>query len=174
MRRAVFLDRDGVINRKAPSQDAYVTRWEEMDVLPGVSEAVARLNQAGFCVYVVTNQRSVAKGLITTSELEFLHQRLCARLEQEGARVDGVYYCPHELEPPCDCRKPEPGMLLQAAREHDIDLHASWMIGDSEKDVEAGKRAGCRTVHLVSSGKSEEDAADIVAPSLLAAVQRIL
>ena len=135
---------------------------------------MARLNRAGFCVYIVTNQRSVAKGLVTTSELELVHQRLCARLEQEGARIDGVYYCPHELEPPCDCRKPKPGMLLRAAREHDIDLRVSWMIGDSGKDVQAGKQAGCRTVHLVPSLTSTKDGADVVAPSLLAAVQRIL
>jgi D-glycero-D-manno-heptose 1,7-bisphosphate phosphatase len=174
MRKAVFLDRDGVINQKAPTEDEYVTRWEQVDILPGVAEAVARLNGAGFHIYVVTNQRSVAKGLITATELEVIHVQLCRSLAEAGARVDGIYYCPHDLEPPCDCRKPQPGMLFEAARSHDIDLTISWMIGDSEKDVEAGKRAGCRTVKLVPNGKSSNNGADIIAPSLLSAVKKIL
>jgi D-glycero-D-manno-heptose 1,7-bisphosphate phosphatase len=174
MRKAVFLDRDGVINRKAPTEDEYVTCWEEMEILPGAAEAIARLNRFGFDVIVVTNQRAVAKGLLTTAELEAIHQQMCEHLAREGAKIQGVYYCPHELEPLCDCRKPKPGMLFEAAREHDIDLAASWMIGDSEKDVEAGKRAGCRTARVTADGKSTEVIADVVAPSLLAAIHKIL
>ena len=173
MRKAVFLDRDGVINRKAATEDDYITRWEQMEILPGVTEAVARLNRAGFSIYIVTNQRSVAKGLVTVAELEAVHLDLCKHLAEAGARIDGVYYCPHELEPPCGCRKPQPGMLFEAARAHDIDLTASWMIGDSEKDVEAGRRAGCKTVRLVPNGKSSYEA-DVAAPSLLSAAQKIL
>jgi len=174
MRRAVFLDRDGVINRKAETEDEYVTRWEQVEIFADVARSIAWLNRDGFKVYVVTNQRSVAKRLITANELESLHHRLCAQLAEGGARIDAIYYCPHELEPACDCRKPKPGMLFRAAREHDIDLEKSWMIGDSEKDVEAGKQAGCKTVRLIPSGESAKTAADFVAPSLLSAVHTIL
>ena len=97
---------------------------------------------------VVSNQRCVAKGLITTDELDSLHSRMRSEFEAAGARLDAIYYCPHEYEPPCACRKPQPGMLLEAAREHEIDLTRSWMIGDSEHDVEAGRAAGCRTIRL--------------------------
>jgi D-glycero-D-manno-heptose 1,7-bisphosphate phosphatase len=174
MIKAVFLDRDGVINRKAPTEDEYVTRWDEMEILPGVPEAVAQLNRVGFQVFVVTNQRSVAKGLITKAELESVHQRLCEHLAQSGAKIHGVYYCPHELDPPCNCRKPEPGMLFEAAREHNIELSSSWMIGDSEKDVEAGKRAGCRTVRVIADRKLTDSTADVIASSLLTATHKIL
>jgi D-glycero-D-manno-heptose 1,7-bisphosphate phosphatase len=180
--KAVFLDRDGVINRKAAEGD-YVTRWHDFQVLPGVVEGIAQLNRAGFCVIVVTNQRCIAKGLMTTTELELMHQRMTEVLALGGATIDAIYYCPHETEPPCRCRKPAPGMLLDAGRDHRIDFSASWMIGDSDADIEAGKNAGCKTAKL-SVGKEVGSAmkpvrsasicADIVAPSLLNAVDQIL
>jgi D-glycero-D-manno-heptose 1,7-bisphosphate phosphatase len=172
MNRAAFLDRDGIINRKA-REGEYVTRWEEMEILPGVAEAITLLNQAGFRVIVVTNQRCVAKRLITITDLEVLHQRLCGVLAIAGATIDAIYYCPHENEPPCRCRKPQPGMLLDAALDHDIDLHASWMIGDSKADVQAGGSAGCKTT-FVGSHESAMLGVDIVAASLLDATQQIL
>jgi D-glycero-D-manno-heptose 1,7-bisphosphate phosphatase len=174
MNKAAFLDRDGVINRKAPTEDEYITRWEEMHIIPGVVEAIALLNRAGFRVIVVSNQRCVAKGLMTTSELDALHQRMCRELGAVGAKIDGVYYCPHEEQPPCSCRKPEPGMLFAAADEHEVDLTSSWMIGDSEKDVEAGRSAGCRTVRILRSGAVANGNADVLARSLLEAVRQIL
>jgi D-glycero-D-manno-heptose 1,7-bisphosphate phosphatase len=173
MKKAAFLDRDGVINRKAP-EGHYVTRWEEMEFFPGVHQAVRLLNQAGYFVVVVSNQRCVAKGLIKTSELESMHARMRHEFEVAGARIDAIYYCPHEVEPPCSCRKPEPGMLLEASGEHQIDLAESWMIGDSKRDVEAGKRAGCRTVQLMDDGKSAIDGPNAVASSLLDAVHKLL
>jgi len=173
MHRAAFLDRDGVINRKAP-EGQYVTRWEEMHFLPDAAAAIALLNQAGFLVIVVSNQRCIAKGLVTAAHLDSLHRRMCDALAGAGAIIDGVYYCPHDKQPPCDCRKPAPGMLLTAARANQIDLTASWMIGDSEIDVEAGRNAGCKTVLLVSRGGTGWGNADVVATSLLEAVQRIL
>jgi D-glycero-D-manno-heptose 1,7-bisphosphate phosphatase len=173
MKRAAFLDRDGVINRKA-REGEYVTRWEEMQILPGVSGAIALLNRAGFRVIVVSNQRCVAKGLITTADLEALHRRLCEALARDGATIDAIYYCPHETQPPCRCRKPQPGMLLDAARDHDIDLGASWMIGDSKADVEAGKSAGCNTALLAGGERGAKEEAGTVAASLLEAVQHIL
>jgi D-glycero-D-manno-heptose 1,7-bisphosphate phosphatase len=168
----VFLDRDGVINRKAP-EGLYITRWEEMDFLPGVAEAIALLNRADFRVIVISNQRCVAKGLVTVSEVESMHRRMCDHLARAGAMIDAVYYCPHELQPVCSCRKPAPGMLLEAALAHDIELAASWMIGDSDIDVEAGRKAGCKTALLGKDGTADNQP-DVVAPSLLGAIDRIM
>jgi D-glycero-D-manno-heptose 1,7-bisphosphate phosphatase len=182
MSRAIFLDRDGVINRKVP-EGQYVTCWEAFLILPGVVESIALLNQTGFRVIVATNQRCIAKGLMTTAQLEAMHQRMSEFLARRGARIDAIYYCPHEMEPVCRCRKPAPGMLLDAARDHGIDMPASWMIGDSDSDIEAGKKAGCKTAKLSvqkETGPVRKPAqamsisAEIVAPSLLNAVGQIL
>jgi D-glycero-D-manno-heptose 1,7-bisphosphate phosphatase len=173
MKKAVFLDRDGVINRKAP-EGRYVTRWEDMKFLPGVSDAIQLFNRSGFLVIVVTNQRCIAKGLLTTNELESLHARMRQKFKSAGATIDAIYYCPHESEPRCGCRKPEPGMLLNATRDFDIDMAASWIVGDSEPDVEAGRSAGCRTVRLVEKNKSANTGAELVASSLLDAAYKIL
>jgi D-glycero-D-manno-heptose 1,7-bisphosphate phosphatase len=172
MNRAAFLDRDGVINRKARKGE-YITRWEEMEFLPGVAEAIALLNSSDFRVIVITNQRCVAKGQISIPELESLHHRMVSELAKQGARIDAVYYCPHEKEPRCDCRKPAPGMLKDAARDHDIDLGQSWMIGDSDIDIEAGKAAGCKTVRIVAVGEKNAINSDLSAESLLAAVHSV-
>jgi len=178
----VFLDRDGVINRKAP-EGQYVTCWEDFHLLPEVIEGIAELNRAGLCVIVVTNQRCVAKGLLTEAELKKLHQRMSDHLAQAGAIIDAIYYCPHELEPPCRCRKPAPGMLLEAAHSRGLNLEASWMIGDSDIDIVAGKNAGCRTARLSMKNQLETEPehssalpgdADIVAPSLLDAIRQII
>jgi histidinol-phosphate phosphatase family protein len=174
MNKAVFLDRDGVINRSAPTEGEYITRWEQMQILPGVVEAIALLNRFGFRVIVVSNQRCVAKGQLTLSELDSIHQRMCNDLAAVGARIDKVYYCPHEELPPCSCRKPQPGMLFAAASEHQVDLSSSWMIGDSEKDVEAGRRAGCRTARILTTQVSAAGNVDVLARSLLEAVHQIL
>src|SRR5260370_15179686 len=171
--RAVFLDRDGVISEKARDGE-YVTRWEDLHLLAGVIEGIAQLNRAGLRVIVVTNQRCVAKGLLTEAELEKLHRQMCEHLAPAGATIDAIYYCPHELEPACDCRKPAPGMLLEAARTHALDLATSCMIGDAGSDIQAGKNAGCRTVRLSGKKRTENEAADhrpagdadIVAPSV--------
>ena len=173
MSRAAFLDRDGVINRKPPEGD-YVTRWEEFQFLPGVVEAIVLLNQADFRVIVVTNQRSVAKGLMTAGEVDSIHQQMCDTLAMNGAAIDSVYYCPHEIQPPCNCRKPQPGMLLSAAAAHGIDLTASWMIGDSDIDVEAGRNAGCKTARVLINDDVLGSKADVIAPSLVEAVRKIL
>jgi len=173
MRRSAFLDRDGVINQ-SPAEGEYVTRWEAMHILPGVAEAIALLNQSDFRVIVVSNQRCVAKKLITAADLESMHRRMCASLAAAGAIIDAVYYCPHEMHSVCSCRKPAPGMLLTAAREHDLDLAASWMIGDSEIDIDAGTSAGCSTARILKGNRAERTRADILASSLLDAIQQIL
>jgi len=173
MNKAAFLDRDGVINVKAP-EGQYVTRWEEVRFLPGVAAAIGLFNKAGFRVIVISNQRCVAKGLVTSAEVEALHRKISKELADRGAVIDAVYFCPHDTDPPCDCRKPAPGMLLQAARDHQIDLGASWMIGDSDADVAAGKNAGCKTVLVGPRAISSTSAPDLLAQSLLDATEKIL
>jgi D-glycero-D-manno-heptose 1,7-bisphosphate phosphatase len=174
MKKAAFLDRDGVINQKAP-EGGYILRWEEFQLLPAVSEAITLLNRGGFLVVVVTNQQCVARGLITMEGLEEIHDKMRSQLAATGARIDAVYYCPHGSEESCDCRKPGAGMLLAAAKEHKIHLEDSWMIGDSERDIAAGRSAGCSTV-LITGGnpKAEGSVADRRADSLLSAVEQIL
>ena len=182
MSRAVFLDRDGVINQRPPEGD-YITRWEDFHILPGVAEGIALINRVGFSVIVVTNQRGVAKGLMTEADLQQMHERMTGELARAGAKIDATFYCPHEIEPRCDCRKPAPGMLLSAARLRGIDLRTSWMIGDSDNDVEAGVNAGCKTARVIATDViSSERAriseaattADISASSLLDAIRQIL
>jgi D-glycero-D-manno-heptose 1,7-bisphosphate phosphatase len=174
MNKAAFLDRDGVINRKA-TEGEYITRWEDMQILPGVVEAIALLNRASYRVLVVSNQRCVAKRLLTASQLESMHQRMCAELDAMGAKIDEVFYCPHEEQPPCVCRKPEPGMLFAAGSKYQIDFTSSWMIGDSAKDIQAGRRAGCRTARIRTTPNVCADCnADVFAQSLLESVNQIL
>ena len=144
-RRAVFLDRDGVINRaflrggvpRPPSS------LDELEILPGVPEALARLKSAGFRLIVVTNQPDVARGVLSRESVEAVHDMLSAQLPLDEVRV-----CWHDDVDRCRCRKPGPGMLLDAAREANLDLTSSYMVGDRWRDVEAGKRAGCITVFV--------------------------
>src|SRR5260221_12541980 len=173
MKRAVFLDRDGVINRAAVDGQ-YVTRWEDFHFLPKVAEAISLLSRAGWRVFVITNQRCVSSGLISIAELEAIHQKMQGELANAGARIDGIYYCPHEKEPPCQCRKPSAGMLLRAAQEHQIDLASSWMVGDSDSDIEAGRRAGCRTIKIVPASDANGGTSDLSAQTLMEACDRIL
>jgi D-glycero-D-manno-heptose 1,7-bisphosphate phosphatase len=143
----VFLDRDGVLNRGAP-EGQYVTRWEELELLPGVASAIAALNRSGRKVIVATNQRCVALGLCSEAELLAIHERLQRQLAGEGARLDAIYYCPHNIGE-CNCRKPLPGLFQQAF--HDFPAaHAnnSVMVGDSHRDIEAGSRLGMRTIFI--------------------------
>jgi D-glycero-D-manno-heptose 1,7-bisphosphate phosphatase len=172
---AVFLDRDGVINRKAPEGE-YIRSWREIELLPGAGVAVATLNRAGFHVFIVTNQRGVATGKIRTEDLTELHRRMKQELAYTGAEIADVYCCPHDIASQCSCRKPQPGMLQRAAEEYGVNLRASWMIGDSLSDVEAGARAGCRTVLLTSdvSKRVESSQPTLLANDLLSAVQQIL
>lgn len=155
---AVFLDRDGTINMEKD----YLYKIEELELIPGTKEAIHLLNQAGFLVIVVTNQSGIARGFYCEDDLKQLHQYLDGLLLSAGARVAGWYYCPHHTagKSPyniiCECRKPLPGMLLQAAREHSIDLSASWMVGDKLADIEAGLAAGCQPI-LVRTGYGSQE-----------------
>jgi len=145
---AVFLDRDGVINE---NRDDYVKGWEEIRFLPGVFQALARLAATPFRIGLVTNQSAIGRGILTTEQVEEINRRLVEEIEAHGGRIDGVYYCPHRPDDGCDCRKPRPGLLLRAARELDLELDRSYLIGDAASDVEAAMAAGCRPI-LVLSG----------------------
>ncbi len=175
---AVFLDRDGVINRKAPEPD-YITHLEAFEVLPGAAAAIARLAGSEYQVVVVTNQRGVARGLVPASELRRMHDHLVAEVEWLGGGIDGIYVCPHDKDDACGCRKPAPGLLLDAAADLRIDVARSWMVGDREHDIVAGRRAGCRgTVHVSSPGAEALDGweirPDFTVGDLASAVEVIL
>lgn len=152
--RAVFLDRDGTINQ----EKEYLHRPEEFEFIPGAPEAIGMLKDAGYLVVVVTNQSGVARGYYAEADVELIHRHMDELLAAHGVSINGYYYCPHHPEngidgymADCDCRKPLPGMLLKAASEMDIDLAASWMVGDKLADIEAGMGAGCSTA-LVLTG----------------------
>jgi D-glycero-D-manno-heptose 1,7-bisphosphate phosphatase len=168
--RLVLLDRDGTLNRK-PADGDYVTQVEELELLPGAASAVRRLNDAGIPVAVVTNQRGVTLGRIDASELERIHAALIERLARDGAHLDAIYHCPHERGQ-CQCRKPEPGLLLRAGVDFHVALEDAVMVGDSDSDVEAGRRAGALTVQLVQPG--EPSLADLAALDLVSAVDLLL
>lgn len=159
MRRAVFLDRDGTIN----VEREYLHRIEDFAFIPGAPEAIARLKQAGFLVIVVTNQSGVARGYYPREAVDRLHERIRHLLRSHETGIDGFYVCPHhptegtgDYRIDCDCRKGAPGMLLQAARDHGIDLGRSFMVGDKLADIEAGAAAGCRSL-LVRTGYGTKD-----------------
>jgi D-glycero-D-manno-heptose 1,7-bisphosphate phosphatase len=179
-RAAVFLDRDGTLNREVD----YLSHPSELELLPGAAEAVAKLNRAGWAVIVVTNQSGIARGKLDEPMLSRIHAQLDTLLAEHGAHIDAYYACPHHPdhgEPPyratCACRKPLPGMLLSAAEEHQLDLKASWMVGDSLRDVQAGEAAETRSI-LVATGKpdrlTEESPRVSSADDLAQAVERIL
>ena len=168
---AFFLDRDGTLNQKAP-EGSYVTSPAELYLLPGAGPAVAAVNASGARVFVVTNQRGVARGAMGASDVEAVDAELDRLLAGCGARVDAYYVCPHEVGT-CDCRKPLPGLLLRALGEHpEVSPARSVMVGDAESDVEAGLAAGTRAVRLAPSGTPSR--AEACYPDLAAAVAALL
>lgn len=171
MRKAVFLDRDGVINRsEVRGGKPYApTRAEDFELLPGAAKAMAALRAAGWLVIVVTNQPDLATGKQSRASMDAMHQPL-----RDGGLVDDIKVCPHVDADNCACRKPRPGMLLDAAREWDIDLAASIMVGDRWRDIEAGQAAGCRNI-FVNHGYAEKqpERPDAVVASLAQAQQLI-
>jgi D-glycero-D-manno-heptose 1,7-bisphosphate phosphatase len=169
-RKALFIDRDGTLVHPRH----YPRRPEELLLYDGVGAALAPLQRAGLLVVVITNQSGLARGLFDLKALDRMHAHLAAELARDGVRLDAVYHCPHhpegvipELAVACDCRKPAPGMLLRAAAEHEIDLGRSWFVGDILDDVEAGNRAGCRTV-LVDIGSELPPTIPIRTPAFVA------
>lgn len=161
--KAVFLDRDGTIN----VYRGFLRNINDFELIEGVAEAIRKINSSGYLCIVVTNQPVIARGELTVNELRMIHNKMETLLGANGAYIDGLYYCPHhpdkgyedevtELKIDCDCRKPKPGMILSAAQSFNIDLSSSWMIGDGENDIKAGKAAGCKTV-LVGTGEYGQD-----------------
>jgi D-glycero-D-manno-heptose 1,7-bisphosphate phosphatase len=154
-RPAIFLDRDGVINRNRPD---HVKAWDEFEFLPGVLEALARLAGVGLPVLVISNQGAIGRGLTTQAAVDEINRRMAAEIRAAGGRIDDVLCCPHRPEDGCACRKPRPGLLLQAAERWDLDLAASVLVGDAETDILAAQRAGCRPL-LVLTGRGAEQLA---------------
>jgi D-glycero-D-manno-heptose 1,7-bisphosphate phosphatase len=149
--KAIFLDRDGVINKKTES--GYVLKWDEFQFLPGVIDAIKLINKMNIPIYVISNQSCVGRRMVKLEEVQDINSRMLKELEKQGAHIEGVYFCPHHPDDGCDCRKPKTGLFKQAAKEHPIDLADSWFIGDSETDEEAGKNLGCHT-YLVKEGEN--------------------
>ena len=173
--KAIFLDRDGTINKYV----GFLRNIEQFELLSGVSEAIRKINQSGYLAVVVTNQPVIARGEVTYTELQEIHNKMETILGKDGAYLDGIYFCPHhpdkgfkgevkELKINCNCRKPNPGLLLQAAS--DFNLEQSWMIGDGKNDIQAGKNAGCKTVLI----GDDEFGQDITVYSLLEFVNQIV
>lgn len=155
--KAVFLDRDGTINKYI----GFLRDIDDFELIDGVASAIKAINASGYLAIVVTNQPVIARGEVSFEELQEIHNKMETLLGEQGAYVDAIYYCPHhphkgyegerpELKIECDCRKPKPGMLLQAAKDFNIDLEHSWMIGDGENDIAAGKNAGCHTALIAT------------------------
>ena len=145
--RCVFFDRDGIVNA-SPGAGRYVLCWEDFHLLPEFVEALRVVRAHGYQAVIVTNQRAVARGLVSVAEVEAMHKSLRdLLLKSYSLDLLDVAYCPHDVGQ-CDCRKPSPGMLQAMALKHGLDLASSWMVGDAETDIEAGRRAGCRTIRV--------------------------
>jgi D-glycero-D-manno-heptose 1,7-bisphosphate phosphatase len=178
--RTVFLDRDGVLNEKMP-EGRYVASWDEFHILPGVPEAIARLNRAGKRVVVVSNQRGIALGLYTAADVQSIHEAFLRELNAYGAQIDGFFMCPHDHEA-CNCRKPLPGLFEQAAACFpDVAADTSIMVGDSLVDMEFGRNLGMATILIdvdparhKPGNSSAAKLADLRFPSLSQAVDAIL
>lgn len=170
MKKAVFLDRDGTIM----SDPGYISDPGKVEIFEHYAESLKALRDAGYLLIIVTNQSGIGRGYFTHKDLEKVNMRMCALFEGKGVFFDGIYACPHVDENKCTCRKPQPGLLFRAAREHDIDISVSYMIGNSRSDVMAGVAAGCRLNFLLGGERgslardgvlsvgSLEDAAEII------------
>lgn len=182
--KAVFLDRDGTIN----VYKGFLRSIDEFELIPGITSAIRKINASGYLAIVVTNQPVIARGEVTFEELSQIHNKMETELGKDGAYLDGIYFCPHhphkgypnevpDLKIDCECRKPKPGLLLRAAKDFNIDLIQSYMVGDSENDIKAGKAAGCKTVLVNGDGidsKSENFGQDYLFGSVLEFVEQIL
>lgn len=153
-KKVIFLDRDGVINKKAPPAQ-YVTKWKDFVFLPKVKEALVLLKKKKYQIFILTNQPGVARGIMTASQLEDIHMHLRNELKSIGVLIDGIYSCTHGWNDGCFCRKPNPGLFFDAAAKHFINLYDSYCVGDDPRDIIAGSLAGCKTIFLASK-KNEQ------------------
>lgn len=172
--RAIFLDRDGTLNIKC----GFIYRTEQLELEASAAEAVRMINQSGYLAIVITNQPSAAKGLCDISEIEQIHRKMETLLGKEGAYLDDIYFCPHHPQMKCRCRKPDTGMIEESVTKYNIDVHASWMVGDSTVDIQTGQNAGIKTA-LVLTGDAGRDRTydvrpNIVGENVLSAVKQII
>lgn len=156
LRPAIFLDRDGIINERVVGD--YVREWKQFRFVAGIKKLILELSKLGIPIIVVSNQSGVGKGLMRESTLRAMTRRFVSEFAEAGGRIDAVYYCPHTPDEACSCRKPQAGLLLEAAREWNIDLGRSVLIGDSISDIEAARRAHCRAVHFVPDDQVSDTA----------------
>jgi len=164
-KRAIFLDRDGVINKKAKEHD-YIKNWSEFEFLPHVANAISQLNEK-FLVVVISNQGGISRKMMTVNDVNSIHSNMQLELKKNNAIIDKVYFCPHYVQDNCMCRKPQPGLILQAQKELNIDLPSSYMIGDNLIDIEAGKKAGCKTILLGDATAVQKVKPDFIARTIL-------
>lgn len=156
LQKVVFLDRDGVINRDSPN---YIKSWTEFDFLPGSIEAIKALTNNGFTTIVITNQSAINRNMMPMEELDYIHYMMKKVVRSQGGEIKDIFFCPHTPEDGCDCRKPKPGLIFSAQKTYKIDLSISTMVGDTVKDIECARKAGCGYTVLVKTGngiKSEK------------------
>lgn len=154
LKDAVFLDRDGVINRIPP--DLFVKTWDEFEFLPGVFSPLRRLTKAGFLLFVVSNQSGLGRGIIRWEDFQEINRRMLEACRKEGVSISGIYFCPHLPDAGCPCRKPKPTLLELAAKDFRLDLLRSFFVGDQARDIEAGQAAGCRTIFVTTGQETRE------------------
>ena len=156
--KAIFLDRDGVLNK---NRKDYVKNTDELEIYASIGNFIKKLNEHGFLIIVVTNQSAINRGLTTCENVEKIHLEIQSFLNRFETKIDSFYYCPHTPSENCNCRKPKPGLLLQAMNDFSIDPFTSWMIGDSDSDIEAGDSIGCKTIK-VNEKLDLEQALDLI------------
>ena len=149
LKKVVFLDRDGVINRDSPD---YIKSWSEFEFLPGSIAAIQGLTASGFSPLIITNQSAVGRQMISIRDLEHIHFMMKSAVSSGGGEIKDIFFCPHRPDEGCDCRKPKPGMLYQARERFDVDISTAVMVGDSAKDIECARNAGCGHAILVRTG----------------------
>ena len=158
--KVVFLDRDGVINRDSPD---YIKNWSEFEFLPGSISAIKHLTINGFSPLIITNQSAIGRNMISLPDLEYIHTMMKSAISSAGGEIKDIFFCPHAPDDGCDCRKPKPGMIYQARVRFEIDLSTTVMVGDSAKDIECARNAGCGQAVLVQTGngiQAEKELAD--------------
>jgi D-glycero-D-manno-heptose 1,7-bisphosphate phosphatase len=149
LHKAIFLDRDGVINKERID---YVKTPSELEILSGVAESIKQLKDAGFLIIVITNQSAINRGLTNHDSVKNIHITIQEYCKRNGTSIDAFFYCPHRPDENCNCRKPKAGLLLRAINEFKINLKSSWMIGDNDSDLEAAKLAGCNSIKIQPNG----------------------
>ena len=170
MSKAIFLDRDGVINEVLTDRVKFVNKPKDLYFLPGVPQAIKKLNEHFPYIFVITNQGGIGLGYMKESQLHKIHAHMIAELKKEGATIHDVAYCPHKPKAGCECRKPQPKLIQDIGKKYNIDLSKSYMVGDTDTDIQAGKRAGTKGVFLGES----DPLADAVFPDLISAVDWII